>query len=72
MWQFGGPQDDTAVDVTDVLEAKVRACRAHDSQTPMLDRSVEAELREHLGRTAAEHGLPEGRLAESYRVVDTG
>ena len=71
VWQFGGPDDDTAVDVTDVFDAKVRACSAHDSQTPMLDRSVEEELREHLGRTAQEHGLPEGRLAEAYRVVDT-
>ncbi len=71
VWLFGGPDDDTAVDVTDVFEAKVRACSAHDSQTPMLDRSVEEELREHLGRTAQEHGLPAGRLAEAYRVVDT-
>ncbi len=71
VWQFGGPADDTAVDVTDVFEAKVRACSAHGSQTPMLDRSVEDELREHLGRTAVEHGLPEGRLAEAYRVVST-
>ena len=71
VWLFGGPDDDTAVDVTDVFEAKVKACSAHDSQTPMLDRSVEEELREHLGRTAAEHGLTAGRLAEAYRVVDT-
>ena len=71
VWLFGGPTDTTAVDVTDVFEAKVRACSAHDSQTPMLDRGVEAELREHLGRTASEHGLPEGRLAEAYQVVDT-
>lgn len=71
VWQFGGPEDDIAVDVTDVFAAKVRACSAHDSQTPMLDRSVEAELREDLGRTAREHGLPEGRLAEAYRVLDT-
>ena len=71
VWQFGGPADDTAVDVTDVFEAKVKACSAHDSQTPMLDRSVEEELREDLGRTAREHGLPEGRLAEAYRVVHT-
>ncbi len=71
VWLFGGPGDDTAVDVTDAFAAKVRACSAHDSQTPMLDRSVEAELRDHLGRTAVEHGLPEGRLAEAYRVLDT-
>ena len=71
VWQFGGPADDTAVDVTDVFEAKVRACSAHGSQTPMLQRSVEDELREHLGRTAAEHGLPDGHLAEAYRVIST-
>ena len=71
VWLFGGPVDDTAVDVTDVFEAKVRACSAHDSQTPMLDRSVEEELREHMAGTAAEHGLPAGRLAEAYRVLDT-
>ncbi len=71
VWLFGGPQDSVAVDVTDVFDAKVRACSAHDSQTPMLDRGVADELREHLGRTAVEHGLPEGRLAEAYQVVDT-
>jgi LmbE family N-acetylglucosaminyl deacetylase len=71
VWQFGGPADDTAVDVTEVFAAKVRACSAHDSQTPMLERPVEVELRDHLARTAAEHGLPAGRLAESYRVVGT-
>ncbi|MCW2614443.1 MAG: LmbE family protein [Frankiales bacterium] len=71
VWQFGGPEDTHAVDVTDVFDAKMKACSAHDSQTPMLDRSVEDELREHLGRTAVEHGLPAGRLAEAFRVVDT-
>lgn len=71
VWQFGGPQDDIAIDVTDHFDAKVRACSAHDSQAAMLDQSVEAALRDSLGRTAAEHGLASGRLAESYRVVDT-
>ena len=71
VWLFGGPSDDTVVDVTDCFEAKVRACSAHDSQTPMLDRGVEDELREDLGRVAREHGLPEGRLAEAYQVLDT-
>jgi LmbE family N-acetylglucosaminyl deacetylase len=71
VWQFGGPADDTAVDVTDVFEAKVRACSAHDSQTPMLDRSVEAELRDMLGTAAREHGLPQGRFAEVFQRLDT-
>ena len=72
VWQFGGPEDDVAVDVTDAFPAKVAACSAHDSQTPMLNGSVEEQLREDLGRTAREHGLPEGRLAEAFRVVETG
>lgn len=72
VWQFGGPEDDRAVDVTDVFDVKVKACSAHDSQTPMLDSSVEQQLHEDLGRTAREHGLPEGRLAEAFRVVETG
>lgn len=71
VWQFGGPEDTVAVDVTDVFEAKVKACSAHDSQTPMLDHGVEAQLRDDLGRTAREHGLPDGRLAEAFRVIDT-
>ncbi len=71
VWLFGGPHDDTAVDVTDVFDAKVRACSAHGSQTPMLDRTVEAELREHLTRNARDHGLAEGRLAEAFQVVST-
>ncbi len=71
VWLFGGPADNTAFDVTDVFDAKVKACAAHGSQTPMLQRSVEEELRDFLGRTAREHGLPEGRLAEGYQVVDT-
>ena len=71
VWLFGAPDEDTAVDVTDVFDAKVKACSAHDSQTPMIDRGVEAELRDNLGRNAREHGLPEGRLAETFRVVHT-
>ena len=71
VWQFGGPVDDLAVDVTDVFAAKVRACSAHDSQAAMLDGSVEEQLRKDLSRTAAEHGLADGRLAESFRVIDT-
>ncbi len=71
VWLFGGPQDDTAVDVTDVFDAKVAACEAHQSQAPMLNRSVRDELVDGLGRTAREHGLVAGRLAEPYQVVET-
>ena len=72
VWLFGGPTATTAVEVSGVFDAKVAACAAHGSQTPMLQRSVRDELVEHLGRTAREHGLPDGRLAEAYQVVETG
>jgi LmbE family N-acetylglucosaminyl deacetylase len=72
VWLYGSPVDDVTVDVTDVLEDKVRACSAHSSQAPMLDRGVEEELREWLGDRARERGLPEGRYAETYQVLDTG
>ncbi len=71
VWLYGGPADDIAVDVTEFFDAKVQACPAHGSQTPMLQRSVADELRDHMSRTAREHGLPDGRLAEAFRVVDT-
>jgi LmbE family N-acetylglucosaminyl deacetylase len=71
VWLFGGPGADTAVDVTDVFEAKLAACEAHASQTPMLEGTVREELLDELGRNAREHGLPEGRLAETYQVVRT-
>ena len=72
VWLFGHPSPDTAVDVTEAFAAKVAACSAHDSQVPMLDSPVEQELRGGMATTAREHGLPEGRLAEAYRVLDTG
>ena len=71
VWLFGSPVDEVVVDVTDVLEAKVRACSAHVSQTPMLDQGVEAELRQYLGTAVQERGLPAGRYAETYQVVST-
>jgi hypothetical protein len=68
LWSRAGC-DVTVVCVTDVLEDRVRACSAHSSQTPMLDRGVEEELWDWLGARA--RGLPEGRYAETYQVLDT-
>ncbi len=55
--------------MTDEFEAKVRACSAHDSQTPLLYRSVEAELRDHLGRTAAGGPAPRASLSTNIAVA---
>jgi LmbE family N-acetylglucosaminyl deacetylase len=68
VWLGGSPRADHAVDVTDVVDRKFAALRAHVTQT-----SHVPDLEEWLGGwmrgTAARHGLPEGRLAEAFHVV---
>ena len=58
------------VDVTDTFERKLSALRAHVSQTAHMD-DLEGMLRGWLGANAVAAGLPDGRLAEGFRVVDT-
>jgi LmbE family N-acetylglucosaminyl deacetylase len=58
------------VDVTDTFDRKVAALRAHASQTAHMD-DLEGLLRGWLGRNAVAGGLAEGRLAESFKVVNT-
>ncbi len=65
-----GQGADTYVDVTDTFDRKVEALRRHASQTAHMD-DLPGLLRTWLGRNAAAAGLPEGRLAEGFRVVDT-
>ena len=65
-----GGAADRYVDVTDAFDRKVAALRRHESQTAHMD-DLEGMLRMWLGRNATAAGLPEGRLAEGFRVVDT-
>ena len=65
----GGPAN-RYVDVTDTFERKLSALRAHVSQTAHMD-DLEGMLRGWLGANAVVAGLPDGRLAEGFRVVDT-
>ncbi|MCW2666616.1 MAG: LmbE family protein [Frankiales bacterium] len=58
------------VDVTDTFDRKVAALRHHVSQTAHMD-DLEGLLRSWLERTARAAGLPQGRLAEGFRVMDT-
>jgi LmbE family N-acetylglucosaminyl deacetylase len=58
------------VDVTDTFARKVAALRAHESQTGHLDDLAE-RLRTRLASTAGQAGLPDGRLAEAFQVLDT-
>ena len=65
-----GQGANTYVDVTDTFERKLAALRRHVSQTAHMD-DLEGLLRGWLARNARAGGLPEGRLAEGFRRVDT-
>jgi LmbE family N-acetylglucosaminyl deacetylase len=70
LWLMAVPDPDHAVDITDVVDKKIAAILAHESQHPQRDR-VEPMMREYLGRNAAKFGLPAGRLAEVFRIHST-
>jgi LmbE family N-acetylglucosaminyl deacetylase len=70
VWIAGSPNPAHFVDITDNFSRKVAALRAHESQTGHMD-NLEDFLRGWLSRSAAAGGLPEGRLAEAFQVLDT-
>jgi LmbE family N-acetylglucosaminyl deacetylase len=70
VWVMGGPDPNVYVDTTDVIERKVKALLCHVSQLPDPD-SLEDRIRGWGRMIGAAGGLPEGRTAEAFRVVDT-
>jgi LmbE family N-acetylglucosaminyl deacetylase len=70
VWIGGMERTNRYVDVTDSFDRKLAALRRHVSQLPGVA-DLDGLLRGWLGRQAAEAGLPEGRLAEAYWVVET-
>jgi LmbE family N-acetylglucosaminyl deacetylase len=71
LWLMADPAADHYVDITDTFARKLDALHAHQSQTSHMD-DLEGMLRMWGGRTAEAAGLPEGRLAEGFRIVATG
>jgi LmbE family N-acetylglucosaminyl deacetylase len=69
VWISGGPRLNHYVDITDTFEQKVTALRAHASQTGHMT-DLEDLLRNWLTPNAKAAGLPAGRLAEAYQVVE--
>ena len=61
---------DVFVDITDTFERKLDALRCHVSQLQDPD-ALDGLLRGWNAANAAQGGLPEGRLAETYLRVDT-
>jgi LmbE family N-acetylglucosaminyl deacetylase len=70
LWMMAGTQPNHYVDVTDTLDAKIAALRAHKSQTAHNDR-LEDMIRGWLTANAHEGNLPEGRLAEAFHLINT-
>lgn len=71
VWLMSHPDVDLYVDITDNFEAKVAALREHVSQVGERD-DLDGLLREWASANAERAGLPQGRLAESFRVVAIG
>jgi LmbE family N-acetylglucosaminyl deacetylase len=71
VWIAGSPTPNHYVDITDTFPRKVAALRSHVTQIQDPE-GLENMLRGWLGRTAEQAGLPEGRLAEGFQVLQTG
>ncbi len=70
VWLMAGEVADHFVDITETYDRKLAALHAHVSQTAHMD-DLDGMLRGWLTLNAQKGGLPEGRLAEAYRVIDT-
>ena len=72
VWMMVGNAHDTWVDITDSFHLKVDALpRAHASQTCHMENLADF-LRGWAVSQAEAGGLAEGRLAEGFRVIETG
>jgi LmbE family N-acetylglucosaminyl deacetylase len=71
LWLVADPRCDHPVDIGATFDRKLSALRAHRSQTGHLDDLTE-RMRDWGARSARAAGLPDGRLAECFRVVTTG
>jgi LmbE family N-acetylglucosaminyl deacetylase len=71
VWLMTADGPNRAVDISLTFDTKMAALRSHQSQGTDNDGMVE-RIRGMVTRNAAVAGLPEGALAEVYRVVPTG
>jgi LmbE family N-acetylglucosaminyl deacetylase len=71
VWVSGVPDPNLTVDVTDHYQAKLAALRAHVSQETDKDGRLEPLMQAWMGGAAQAGGLPDGRLAEAYRRMET-
>jgi LmbE family N-acetylglucosaminyl deacetylase len=74
VWIMGASATETVgygtIDITDHIDRKIEALLSHESQLPNPERTA-TMMREWALSTANRFGLPDGRMAEAFRVVDT-
>lgn len=70
LWIMATERVNRVVDATDVYEKKLAALRSHVSQVGEGEH-LDGLLTGWMGGTALAAGLPEGRLAEAFHVVNT-
>ncbi|NDE71911.1 MAG: PIG-L family deacetylase [Actinobacteria bacterium] len=70
VWVTGSPNPNHFVDITDTFAKKMAALHAHVSQTAH-NKELENMVRGWGERNAQSQGLPEGRIAEIFKVVNT-
>jgi len=70
VWLMGFANPDHWVDITDTFELKLAALHAHVSQTAQ-NKEFETMLRDWGQRNAGFGGLPDGRLAEAFKIIHT-
>ena len=66
----GGTSANLVVDISDTFSSKISALRSHVSQVGHRD-DLEETMRAWATANAKEGGLPEGRLGEIFRVINT-
>jgi LmbE family N-acetylglucosaminyl deacetylase len=73
LWLMGAPDErvDHAVDVTDTMDRKIAALRAHVSQTGHVD-DLADRIQTWQSAAARRFGMPDGRLAEVFQIVPIG
>ena len=70
VWVSGSERANHYVDVTDTLERKLAALRAHESQMVEIE-DLDGLIKGWNGENARVGGMPEGRHAEAFWVMET-
>ena len=70
VWMTGSPTPNHFVDITQSFDKKIAALKAHVSQTAH-NSELEEMVRSWGERNAEANGLPAGKIAEIFKVINT-